>query len=101
MGIAMMFSIENKVETEGGYESVRRDVRLEGKRSGSDFTSMMINGEDRSVFHHRAFVKCYTGSALTRIYVFHVRFKISLYRLITKFFKKISIIDNKWFQKVL
>lgn len=30
MGIAMMFSIENKVETEGGYESVRRDVRLEG-----------------------------------------------------------------------
>lgn len=26
----MMFSIENKVETEGGYESVRRDVRLEG-----------------------------------------------------------------------
>ena len=59
-----MFSIENKVETEGGYESVRRDVRLEGKRSGSDFTSMMINGEDRSVFHHRAFVKCYTGLRL-------------------------------------
>lgn len=66
-----------------------------GEWSGSDFTSMMINGKDNPFFIivremlHRF--------ACTRIYVFHAR-SISLYRLYNynvyfEFKKKISIIS--------